>query len=48
MEQIEKIKETYSDSLFNRFEPIVPPEEELDKKLQELNKTETAKDDDEL
>ena len=45
MAQIEKIKETYSDSLFNRFEPIVPPEEELDKKLQELNKTETAKDD---
>ncbi len=48
MAQIEKIKETYSDSLFNRFEPVVPDEEDLDKKLQELNKTETIKDEDKL
>lgn len=48
MAQIEKIKETYSDSLFNRFEPTTPPEEELDKKLQELNKTDTPKQDEEL
>lgn len=48
MAQIEKIKETYSDSLFNRFEPIIPVEEELDKKLQEINKIETVKDKDEL
>ena len=48
MAQIEKIRETYSDSLFNRFEPVAPPEEELDKKLQEINKTETIKDEDRL
>ena len=48
MAQIEKIRETYSDSLFNRFEPVAPPEEELDKKLQELNKVDTVKDGDNL
>ena len=48
MAQIEKIRETYSDSLFNRFEPVAPPEEELDKKLHEINKTETVKDEDKL
>lgn len=48
MAQIEKIKETYSESLFNRFDPVTPPEEELDKKLQEINKTETTKTDDNL
>lgn len=48
MAQIEKIKETYSDSLFNRFEPTTPPEEELDKKLQEANKVDTPKQDEEL
>ena len=48
MAQIEKIKETYSDALFNRFEPVVPAEEELDKKLQEMNKIETVKDEDKL
>lgn len=48
MAQIEKIRETYSDSLFNRFEPVAPAEEELDKKLQEINKTETPKSDDNL
>ena len=48
MAQIEKIRETYSDSLFNRFEPTTPPEEELDKKLEELNKTNAPKSDDKL
>ena len=48
MAQIEKIRETYSDSLFNRFEPTTPPEEELDKKLEELNKTNALKSDDKL
>ncbi len=48
MAQIEKIRETYSDSLFNRFEPVAPPEEELDKKLEELNKTSVPKSDDKL
>lgn len=48
MAQIEKIRETYSDSLFNRFEPTTPPEEELDKKLEELNKTSVPKSDDKL
>ena len=48
MAQIEKIRETYSDSLFNRFEPTTPPEEELDKKLEELNKSSAPKSDDKL
>ena len=48
MAQIEKIRETYSDSLFNRFEPTTPPEEELDKKLEELNKTNAPQSDDKL
>ena len=48
MAQIEKIRETYSDSLFNRFEPVTPPEEDIDKKLQELNKTASPKTNDEL
>ena len=48
MAQIEKIKENYSESLFNRFEPVAPVEEDLDKKLAEINKTETPKNDEEL
>lgn len=48
MAQIEKIRATYSDSLFNRFEPVTPPEEEIDKKLEELNKSGSTKTDDEL
>ncbi len=44
MEDIEKIRENYSDSLFNRFEPVIPSSEELDKKLNEISKTETNKD----
>lgn len=48
LENIQKIRETYSDSLFNRFEPVTPPEEEMDKKLAELSRVETAKTDEEL
>ena len=48
LENIQKIRETYSDSLFNRFEPVTPPEEEMDKKLAELSKVETVKTDEEL
>ena len=48
MAQIEKIRETYSDSLFNRFEPTTPLEEEIDKKLEEINKTSVPKSDDKL
>ena len=48
MAQIEKIRETYSDSLFNRFEPVIPQEEELDKKLQEINNTDSVKNNDDL
>ena len=48
MAQIEKIRETYSDSLFNRFEPVAPPEEEIDKKLEQINKTNITKTEDEL
>lgn len=44
MEDIEKIRENYSDSLFNRFEPVVPSQEELDKKLSEISKTESEED----
>ena len=48
MAQIEKIRETYSDSLFNRFEPETPPEEDIDKKLQEINKVASSKTEDKL
>lgn len=48
MAQIEKIRETYSDSLFNRFEPVIPQEEDLDKKLEEINKSESPKTNDDL
>lgn len=47
LEKIQKIKETYSDSLFNRFEPVLQ-ESDMDKKLEEISKTETVKTDDEL
>ena len=47
LEKIQKIKETYSDSLFNRFEPVTPPEDEMDKKLEEMTKTATTKNNDE-
>lgn len=55
LEQIQQIRENYSDSLFNRFEPGAQLETEVDKKLEELSKTTTAlspdenlKSDDEL
>ena len=47
LEKIQKIKETYSDSLFNRFEPVLQ-ESDMDKKLEEISKTETVKTDEEL
>lgn len=45
MEDVEKIKEQYSDSLFNRFEPVLPSDEELDKKLSEISKEQSDEDD---
>ncbi len=42
LEKIQKIKENYSDSLFNRFEPVIS-ESEYDKKLDEISKVETEK-----
>lgn len=53
LEDIEKIKENYSDSLFNRYEPVLPADEEkheneVDKKLEELSNMETPKIDEEL
>lgn len=48
LEDIQKIKENYSDSLFNRFEPVIPNETEMDKKLEELSKIETQKTEEEL
>ena len=45
MEDVEKIREQYSDSLFNRFEPVLPSEEELDKKLSEISKEQSDEDD---
>lgn len=35
MEKIQKIRENYSESLFNRFEPVMPTEAEVDQKLKE-------------
>ena len=48
MMQIEKIREKYSDSLFNRFEPVAPPEEDIDKQLAELNKSTSPKTEEDL
>lgn len=48
LEKVQKLKENYSDSLFNRFEPTLPKEEDVDKKLEELSKTEAPKSDKEL
>ena len=47
LENIQKIKETYSDSLFNHFEPVIN-ESEYDKKLEEISKTETQKPNEDL
>jgi len=38
MESIQKLRESHSDSLFNRFEPELPTEEEVDQKLVEFTK----------
>ncbi len=47
LEKIQKIKENYSDSLFNRFEPVIQ-ESDFDKKLEEISKTETSKPNEDL
>lgn len=47
MEKIEKIKENYSDSLFNRFEPVIQ-ENDVDKKLEEISKTTAQKPNEDL
>ncbi len=47
LENIQKIKENYSDSLFNRFEPVIQ-ESDLDSKLEEISKTETVKPNEDL
>ena len=55
MEEIQRIRENYSESLFNRFEPGAPLETDVDKRLEELSKStesisadETLKSNDEL
>ncbi len=49
LEKVQKIRENYSDSLFNRFEPVIPNESDIDKELAEISKQETTiKDDEEL
>ena len=48
LENIQKIRENYSDSLFNRFEPTIPQEDLLDKKLEEISKTEVQKTEEDL
>ena len=53
---IQKLRESYSDALFNRFDPVLPDSEELakqedefDKKLQDISKNdEISLDDDNL
>lgn len=37
MASIQKIRENYSDSLFNRFEPVLPQEETFDQKLENIS-----------
>lgn len=48
LEKVQKLKENYSDSLFNRFEPVIQNDDAVDKKLEELSKIETIKTDEEL
>lgn len=38
MANIQRLRENYSDALFNRFEPVLPVEEDMDKKLEDLSK----------
>lgn len=47
LEKIQKIKENYSDSLFNRFEPVIQ-ESDFDKKLEEISKVEDNKPNEDL
>jgi segregation and condensation protein B len=48
LEKVQKIKENYTDSLFNRFEPTLQSDADVDKKLEEISKTELPKTDVEL
>ena len=48
MAQIEKIRESYSESLFGKADIEMPQEQDLDKKLEELSKTDTQKNDEDL
>lgn len=48
IESIQKIRENYSDSLFNRFDPVLPSEDDINKKLEEISKTEFVKKDEDL
>ena len=49
LEKIQKIRENYNDSLFNRFEPVIPNETDIDKELAEISRQEnTIKEDEEL
>ena len=47
LEKIQKIKENYSDSLFNHFEPVIN-ESEYDKKLEEISKVGSQKPSEDL
>ena len=38
MDNIQRLRGNYSESLFNRFEPVLPNEEDMDKKLEDLSK----------
>ena len=48
LQNIQKIKESFTDSLFNHFEPGVIQENDLDKKLEEISKVDVNKSDDDL
>lgn len=48
LENIQKIRENYSDALFNRFDPVLPQEDAIDKKLEEISKIDAPKTDEEL
>lgn len=38
MENIQRLRGSYSDSLFNRFEPVLTTDEDMDKKLEDISK----------
>ena len=48
LQNIQKIRESFTDSLFNHFEPGVIQENDLDKKLEEISKVDVNKSDDDL